>query len=712
MPTNNKATAKVSKFRGQHSGEPLESYGLDAGQEIKNFLLLENALVRTPGSTLYGNLFSPDSAGVNSLSRFKNRLVAQGGLTLALETAEASKAFTALGALDSAANLYTSKWRDKIFLHNGVDAKSLLINETGTSYGPHGMDPPGQLFFTPNSADAGALPAGTYYYLLTFLDERTNSESPAGGAGISSDGLYELSPNGFLGPTPVIASGVAANKMVRIPFADVQAHINAYRAINPRATHFIFYRSNSFTNGLYSSFFRIKNADSTLPTGSQPTIVSIETFLAAGRDFYDNTPTPPAVSLPENNSPPPTPARLLKSVPSDATDKPTIDKLKGFRHTRIFRDQLFGIGAYSPGYKVKEVRLNQVGETITGRVNQFTDIIHGSEVYQPDYIAYTWEVGAGDGQEAVGLGILSDTALLAFKNGSTYYLSGSSPENFVCRIMDPKKGAVHQSTIQETSAGVITLDNSGFVIWSKIGIGETISRPIQDVIDQIQFEYAESFYSAYDAKNEIYYCAVVIPGSTTPNITLALSLRTMEWTYTQGAEGLSRIVEVNSKRAIRDYVGGKDDRILDVSDIRVTSFENTAIESIWTSGTIDFNDNTRLKRLLYVYVRARSAGSWKIDLEVIPDNDESRKFVHRDWDVLARQSTWYSSQAAEDGSLIWEQGVWESERLTKKTAKIPVQVMGETFQIRIINREQDVNRYGFAIEAISAEGSFMGRSDG
>lgn len=419
----------------------------------------------------------------------------------------------------------------------------------------------------------------------------------------------------------------------------------------------------------------------------------------------------------------------------------------GFRHVRFFRDQLFGVGAVNYGFTISE-EVNygdNATEVVSGLVTGFSNLLHGSEVYQPDYWPYRWEVGKGVGQDAVGLGVLGDVALLCFLEGSTYYLAGASAANYVVRVMDTQKGCVHQSTIQETPVGVITLDKSGFVLWNKIGQGEPISDQIQDVIESINFGQCANFYSCYDAKLNIYRCSVAVTGATvangltTPNLTCILDLHTMQWSFEQGSEGLSRLqFSINSRNFtsqaiadgtapvgtvidvghIYDLVGSAlNGRIYDYSSDENVLFPGSqAIEAVWTSGTVNFGDDQHKKRMKWIYLRAKSQTGWKVNIEVIPDYDESRKYVLENWDVTSSQSLWYSSDVATDGSLLWDSGTgtddggrWASDGLVRQVTKIPISCIGFSFQIRIIHKETDATRYGFAIESVSAEAVRLGR---
>jgi hypothetical protein len=733
---------KANAFRGQMSGLPIESYGITSAEQVKNFLLKDGQLKKINGSQIYAEVLGAQAGGIVSLHRFKELWVAQRGSALAFEAFEGTGAFAETLKTDllSNARLFSCTWRDRIFFTNTTDTDMCLNRPTGSlgpsKYGRLSIDPPPYAPFNPGSsyvvpATPGNIPGGatapgiTYYYFITLLDAETNSESPASGAQIGQNGLYELSPNGVLGPIPIATVLMPNATTGEIAISGATAlipYLAGCKVLVPRATHFIIYRAIKVPGGtLYEDAARVplKNGS---PRQDGNYIIDIQQFIDEGTDFVDNTAAPPAVPLPTNNSCAPTPARELAAYNQAKLLGITVGdfdptQTSGFRHMKVFRDQLFGIGAKSPGYYVKEISYGSDQQRVTGTINDFSDLLHGSEVYQPDYMTYIWEVGRGDGQAPIALSVLSDVALLIHKEKSTYYLSGSSPDNFVLRIMDTQKGCVHQGTQRETPAGAITLDRGGFVLWSKIGLGERISASIQDVIDSIQFQYSSNFYSCYDPKYNRYYCAVAVPGSSgNPNMTLCLDLNSMGWTYTQGTEGLSREIDTNSSDIFVDLTGSSGNgRLVDFSYEKNVTNQGEAIEASWKSGTINFGDDQRKKKMQWIYLRAKSLSSWKVDIYVIPDYDMSRAWVLPDVDATAFQSTWFSSDMATDGNLFWDDGSggvggnWASDGLTRQVLKIPVKCIGYTFQIMIVHKETDPDRASFAIESVSAEGVAFGR---
>jgi len=130
--------------------------------------------------------------------------------------------------------------------------------------------------------------------------------------------------------------------------------------------------------------------------------------LLKQRDFIDNTPTAslPSITPPENNYIAPTTSRLKRTwknfTTAGLTSEAFNDSLNhGFKHSKVFRDQLFGVGADSIGVNSRTATVITVSNYYS-----FSDVLFGSEVYQPDYFPYQWEVGRGDGQKSIGLGVL------------------------------------------------------------------------------------------------------------------------------------------------------------------------------------------------------------------------------------------------------------------------------------------------------------------
>lgn len=724
MAIKKRSIERVKSFRGQKSGQPIESYDFDSAEKIQNFYLKEGRLIRSNGSKIYAQSVIDTSGGVTSLHRFKKLNMVQRNANLAVETSEESKVFTTIEtSLGTTSKLFSTQWRDRSFLTNADTSKFFLNRNDSLSgykfgdlglYGPNPDNLSAASLYFPQAIGTGNIAVGTYYYIVTLYDQETNTESPGIGAVCSQDGLFDLSPNSQFGP---LAAAVTISSVARPIFllstgSAFPSYLNLYRSLYfSRATHFIVYRGQKVgggTTGLFDSFSRVPNLN-TASSMYGDTFINIDTFLSEAVVFQDDTATPAPVFLAENNSPPPTKTAVSFSFQRAISEGATSDtydasKNSGFRHVKFFRDQLFGIGARGQGYTVSEITVGEDQTKVIGVINDFKDILYGSEVGQPDYFPYLWEVGRGDGQEAVGLGVLGDQAILAFKEKSTYYLAGSSPDNFVMRIMDTNSGCVHQSTIQETPIGVICLDRSGFVLYDKIGQGTKISEDIEDIVDSILFNYASNFYSAYDPANRFYYCAVVIPGGQTPNLTLCLDLKTMQWSTQSGAEGRSRVIDTTTSDANVDIVGSAvNGNLFDLSDITKVTYNGSAIDSIWTSGALDFGDDQHKKRMRWLYLRVRSNGNFTISVEVIPDFNENNKFVISEFNYEASQSTWFSANSSSDGTLIWDEGNWEGAGLPRKIVKIPIVCKGYSFQVRIINRDTDEARYGFELEGISAE---------
>lgn len=720
MAVYERRRATAPSFKGQKSGLPIETYSLDSAFDVKNFRLKEGALQRANGGNTYADIFPSSSGGVISLHRMKNLWIGQRGTGLCSETAEGNATFIPIATgLESTGKLFSSPWRDRLFLTNGTDQKFFLNRDNNTlssdfKFGNLGFDVSNfnalQIPVATIAVSPGNIPVGTYRYVFTIFDSETNSESPGIGAKQGDYGMTVLSPLELLGP--IMGAATVGGSSSYMPFSGTTAFLQRARSTNPRCTHFIVYRA-TVTGSTVGTFNRIPY------NGGQTIFNEIDEFINAGLEFIDNSDSGNDVSLAENNYAPPQISAARNTYNYLQTGvagftflaDPAINfdesKSSGFTHTRFFRDQMFGIGALCGGANVNNFFATS-SSGAPGVIFNFDSILHGSEVYQPDYWPYIWEVGRGDGQVVTGLGVLLDTALLIFKNKSTYYLSGSSPDNYVLRIMDTNKGCVYQSTIQETPKGVIALDSSGFVLYDRVGQGTKLSLAIQDVIDQIKFEYASSFYSYYDPKDQRYFCAAIIGDGTTPDITFCLDLDSMEFTFDQGYEGLSRLSDTDSDGEYVELQGSASNgRLVSFSNPTIVSVNGQAIESIWVSGPTDFGDDQLKKKARWLYIRARCARDWNIDIHVIPDYNEYNRYEILNYNVDQANSLWYSSDASSDGNLIWDDGPWNYDGTQRKTAKIPVICKGYAFQVRIINRDTDNENHGFAIESVSLEATAL-----
>jgi hypothetical protein len=734
MPLNQRVKESVKTFDGQKSGLPIESIGFSDAVLIENFNHRAGSLQRLNGGESYADILSSQSGGVKWLSRYKKLWIGQRGTGIACESSEDSATFieartnrslaSEADALTVGDRVFSVSWRDKIFLVNGRDAK-IFYNQTDTitssSYKLKllGLDPPDSTFAFSgswlSSNNSGNVADGTYYYLISFYDEDTNTESPGNDAFPASGGLYELSPNGILGPRPASHTVSSGPKIVAISKTNLISALQTAQASNPRITHFIIYRGTK-TGSLYNSFFQVPLVDgSSTQNGNR--IIRISTFITDNRDFLDSTATAnlPTIALAENNSPSPTPARMkamrdyVSGNIAGGSETPSyaLADYEGFRHLEFFRDQLFAIGASSPGIYVNNVTTAD-GNSISGTIFNFKDLLHGSEVYQPDYWVYQWEIGVGDGQQSIGLATLGDIALLVYKENSIYYLAGTSADNYILKVMDTRHGAVHQSTIQKTPIGVIALDRSGFIKVDRIGEAELISDPIKDVIEAIDFSKSDTFYSWYDYAERNYCCAVVVGGVDTPNLTAVYNIDELKWSFDK-RRGLSSYVDSGSDREVRSLIGSYTvGKLISTNDKTVVTFLGSPVRSRWVSGPITFGEEQRKKKLKWIYIKAVSNTDYTLDIRVIPDYDPSRSFIIEDFNSLTAFSTWYSSDIAADGNLIWDDGVWSSDTM-RKLIKIPVSSVGYSFQIEIINKSTDPEQYGFIFENISCEGVMMGR---
>jgi hypothetical protein len=425
MGIRERVAARVATFKGQKSGVSLESTTIEDGSSIVNMMLKEGQMEKINGGTIYAEILPSESGGITSLTRFKNLTIAQRNFSIAAEDSEGSATFTTLtSALTSNNRMQYANWRDRAFMVNGVDAKFLLNRTSETldanrTFGNLGMDPPTYsalalaAFQTNTTRGVGSVANGLYGYFITFFDKDTNSESPAIGAKINQDGLFEISINGdqYYAPVPQQNLVSGGPKSVIFAYADLVAYFNEQISLNPRITSFAIYRSTATSASIstrgdgysYSSALRINNSVDGDATGI--CIFDINEFIAAGLDFVDgDAVAATTIGLPENNYPPPTVPRL-KAIHDYLVTLGFVQGSfdysanSGFSKIKVFRDQLFGVGASSVGNLINPISIAGVpiplppGLHKNDRYGNFQDILFGSEVYQPDYFPYIWEVG-------------------------------------------------------------------------------------------------------------------------------------------------------------------------------------------------------------------------------------------------------------------------------------------------------------------------------
>lgn len=729
MPLNDRVREIVKSFNGQKSGLSVELLSMGDCVVLENFITKNGTLIRDWGATIFTTVLASQTGGINYIGKFGYRFLVQRGQRLAIQSLEDSTSFSDSSTLNLPDTITYSednkciddRWRDSLFIANKVDFmrfntsvdKDTAISSSYT-FKRVGMDPPlnvsaSKLATADFTINGGNIENTDHYYLITLYDGDTNSESPAMGAHIADNGLYELSANGTQGPVPIAIAAPGVTFKSTIAHADMAAWLTAELLNCARATHFIVYRCAAKVSGLYPTFYQVPAT-----TGGQSgqRYINIATFLASADDFVDNTSDANllAIQLPENNSPPPTPKRMLDAYNyAKGTSLTSITPYEGIRKIRFFRDQLFCVGASSPGFTVDQMTLGN-GERVSGTIFNFSDLLHGSEVFQPDYFPYVWEIARGDGAKTIGLATLGDVALIIYKERGIYYLSGTSPDNYIIRPMHNELGCVSEHTIQETPAGIICLDRGGFVLVDRIGSAKIISSEIQDVIDSINYDQLDRFYSYYDDRYARYYCAVCTKSSTTPNRTLCYDTRSGNWSVLRGQEGLSQKIDFGSDNNYRIMIGSKSTNYLyDKSDQTVVTFNGAMVESKVMTGPIFFGDENKKKRMKWIYITANSTTDWTVDIYVIPDYDVSRQHVLRNIGSNSSYSLWYTSQVSTDGTLIWDQENWSAAPGTNTPLKIPVSCVGRVFQILIVNRSTKQIQNKFVLGSLSCEAIMMGK---
>tara|TARA_R110000868_G_scaffold242882_7_gene498508 strand:- start:1886 stop:3934 length:2049 start_codon:yes stop_codon:yes gene_type:complete len=679
--TRDRALEGVEFFTGQKSGLPPKTLKPSDCEVVKNFLTNRRAVERVNGNEEYASIVG--FGRISWLDSFSSRWLTQRGTDILLEDSENSGTFTSVITADSDDPLLSDKYRGEIYLTNGTDQKVYKVGGSSRNIGLQSPISPTAL----NGADTaqiddasgGGLTVGrTYKVTFTYYDEVNNIESPVVNIRPNADGLCSLTPASTNYWSVLIAGG---NDMITIKAAYLATiFANTYNGTTLKESNALKIRVYmTGGTGVNLNVFR-KYADYTISGLVDINIIAETT----------------GVLLPENNIPPVSKLRQQeKYFFVNATTPPSTVGESVYKSVRFFRDSLFGFGAkgleYSPD-------------------RSYDSILYIHEPFQPDYVFDTREVSRGDGQEGVGVAVLRDSVLIILKKGSTYYLSGTSPDTYVVRVMDPRRGALSAGTIQESPFGVFALDRAGVVLIDAIGPVKIISDEVEDIIRTINLTAIDTAYSGYDTKESRYYLAIPTDGASTPNKTLVYKADERSWSVLSGQEGACIAFGFSSTGESRSLsgqaIGGRIVRFDE--NTNVTNL-GTAITSEYLSGPFYCGDPTKKKKAKFVYITAESAADWTIDIDIVPDFGQTQQFSLADINSNGAYSV-YASSLTDSGVRvgIFDESFWSGATI-KKQLKIPVSSIGYGFQVRITNDSTDSAQYGFKILSVELECSVMGK---
>lgn len=719
MELENGVSERVPAFNGQKSSYTEALTNPADCEKILNFVTRRARLRKIWGATLYAN---PDLNGgsgeVKWIDRIADRWVHQHGRVIALEDGDSSQEYTKIGEIGSGilGRVMSAKWQNRLFLVNGAENKFIEINQDlGTLYLSLGLYPPGlgrrvsrfvdasSGFVTatpdgypygaiPELSDigSGSLPNATYKYRITWFDSVRGIESLPNGSEVNEDGLWYDAT--LVGEGILAASGGTSK---------IRVNISKLKAIgyDSRVTHFRVYREAQ-ADGVYKCV-NVQAATATTAASNDGTPIA--------EDYFDDSVSEANLGqvLDLSISPPPSGKYNVLGGPEDAVGD------YGPRFVEFFRDQLWMFGARIPGtqYGVDTESQPDAAVTFLFRRARFypqTGIAYGSEVGNPDYWKYTYDIGRASGQRDTGMK-KHGNVLMFFKERSAYYLLGSSPENYEIAEMDPDRGFTVPGSICSTPIGVIGLGEGGFTIFKGVGRGEIISEDIADEVERINLAYADKITCAFDPEEEKYECHVPQDSSTYNDTVFIYDLKSRSWSFTKRAGGAAAYALSSSKRTVGLIGDARNGKLYLSTDRSAVTFNGQTMHGVWRSKHFDFNRPGELKNLQVVKVTARAKRDFRISVDIVVDNGQRDAITVKDIDPDVRQDLLGASANDAEGAL-WNEGQWAADTV-KKTFTILTPCIGEKFQLILRNSDTDADRARFEVEEIKLEASALDGDD-
>lgn len=702
MEIQNEVTERIGAFTGQKSAFPHALSSPGEAEKIENFVSRRGRLRKIWGTTLYADpVLGGASGAAKWIDHFKGKWVFQQGNVIGIEGSEGSQTFFLLGGIRLGADnvVRSDRWVDVLFLSNGVENKYIENNVFGSqNILTLGLVPPGngrkwvalqgEIAVSQVSYLGNTPAAAEYAYVITFWDNNRRVESMPWGSYVNEDGLWVSSSQLFAESNAVVATATA-NTAMRV---DISA-IKALGYDTERVTHFLIYRR--------------KLADNTLCLIADPTDTSNPRAdeLLIANNYYDDTTAEADLGRPldESISMPPS-GRFYEGYGIDEVNDV---HSYGPRFVRFFRDQLWMFGARFPGTE-NGTELNTDGTS--ARQVDFkaqSGIAYASQVGNPEYFQFTYDIGRSTGQKDTGMEKFRNT-LMFFKESSAYYLDGTSPDNYSIREMDSERGYTVPGSIKSTPAGVIGLGAEGFILFDSIGPGKVISEEIGDETDKINLTYADKISSVYDYAEEKYECHVPIENTYNTRV-FVYDMKTRSWSFTKRA-GASAAFRVDSNKRIVGLLGDRQNgRLYKTTDRSVVTFNGQTMHGLWRSAPISFSRPNSLKSLQLVEIIARANRDFRLSLEVIPDFEQKDCVQVLDIDPDVREDVWASGPNDSDG-MEWDEGQW-SRGVVKKKFTVAIQAIGTYFNLIIRNSDSDADRANFEIEEVILHASLLDGDD-
>lgn len=685
MEIDNLVKERVGAFLGQRSAVPHAMLTAADCEAVKNFVSRRGRLRKIWGAPLYKD----PNFGVGEikwLDYFRHLWLFQRGNSIGIESAEGSAIFSEIGSIfgGSLRRVFSAKWTDVVFISNGFENRFIDFETLeNRSLLRVGLLPPAGGIITSSStpyapatfsvvADASSdLPAGSFEYAVTLWDDERRVESLPYGSFVGEDGLWLFGQDilqNFTNGEIAITVGGAGNK-VQIDFTPIFAL--GYDA--DRVTHYIVYRKAT-ADGVFKRLAVVSG------TYEDKTVISNPIFndTIAEADL--------GAVLDVSISPPPSGKYYRDSTGVAETND------YGPRFVKYHRDQLWYFGVNFPGTE----HGYDIEAAAAVRYYPLNGVAYASDVGVFDYWKYSYSIGRETGQADTFMGKHLNT-LMFFKESSAYYLDGTSPENYVIRDLDSKRGIIASGSAQETTIGIIGLGEEGFTLFDSISGGKVKSDNISDMVEKINLDYADKITSAFDPVEGKYECHCPIENDRN-TLVFVYDIKTDSWSFTSRAGGAAHYGLKTNKRAVGLLGDRLNGRLYTTTDRSAVTFNGQTMHGSWRSKQFDFNSPGDVKTLHAVTITARATRDFRLSIDVIPDNAQNDAVSVEDIAPDVRSDV-LAEDANDAEGMLWDEGQW-SNGSSKKEFTILVQAVGKKLQLIVRNSDNDANRANFEIEEI------------
>lgn len=691
MEIENHVQETIRAFGGIKSSLPHGALNSTDAEDCVNFVPRRTRLRKLWGTVLRFTS-GAGNGPIGWIGRLQDRWLAQHGNAVIKELNSGQYDFEQVGeiALGESNRARSAKWENRVFLSNGVENKFIEHTpQRGFQYLTLGLDPPGGgiTFFNPMdvfmvvapttvSANASSdLPDANFEYQMTFWDDVRKVESLPYASGVGEDGLWfwidENAP-------PIGVPSGGTGKQISIDISAIKD-----MGYDERVTHFIIYRRTQADGAVWKRVPVI--------TGSPTTITEI-----ANDTFVDTVAEADLGTVLDLSISPPPSGRYYRVE----TDDPNGGNPQSFgpRFTIFFRDQLWLFGVRFPGtergFDPEEYRIIDFYPQ--------SGIAYASDVGNPDYWLYTFDIGKSTGQEDTGVE-KHNNILMFFKSRSAYRLIGSSPENYEISEMDANKGFTIPGSVRATSIGVVGIGEGGFTLFTGIGEGALIGDELFDTFDRINMDYADQISSAYDSLEEKYECSVPLDGATHNTHVFSLDCKTRTWTLTRRAFGAGAYELVADKIPVSLLGDRQNGRLYSASDYSKVTLNGQTMHGKWRSRAIDFGLPGDLKSVQMVEITARAVTDFRLSIDLIMDFGQGDTASVEDVAPDVRGDKWAEDSDDTDG-MNWDSGQW-SKGSEKKKFTILIQGVAKNFNLVIRNSDRDADKASFEIEEVIVHAS-------